>query len=110
MTVVMDWDLWCPKHLEPLREGWTESVVPQTIAMVGLFQEAASSPWIQAAADNDTEKLQEVMRMFKPICCFLPVGIAEAIIASALRREPYFNPEWPESMRIGAKNEEERSE
>ena len=99
MTTVMGWQLWCHKHLSPLQPGWQDSMVPQTLAMLGLFQEAAADPRMREEPGGRAEAIQAVMNRHKPVCCWLPEGIAEAIVESALRREPYWNPAWPEEMR-----------
>lgn len=101
---ITGWQMWCHKHLQPLKAGWEDSIIPQTIAMVGLFQEAASDPRMHVLTEGRAEAIQRVMNEVRPVCCWLPEGIAEAIIQSALRREPYFNPAWPEDMRIKPKD------
>lgn len=100
--IIMSYHLWCPRHLEPLRAEWPKGY---PIAMIGLFQEVSADPrtW-EGAEKDDSGKvpmavIQRVMNEVKPVCCWLPDGIAEAIIASALRGEPYWNPSWPEEMK-----------
>lgn len=103
---IMSRHLWCHKHLSPLQPDWPRGYA---LAMVGLFQEGASDPRIAAEvgdSDNPNGAIQAAFNRHKPLCCFLPAGIAEAIIASALRGETYWNPAWPEEMRPKKRQEQ----
>lgn len=100
---IMGWHLWCSKHLAPLAPEWPKGAI---IAQLGLFQEGASDPRIaeeaggrSVAPEDVAGAIQRAFNAHAPLCCFLPEGIAEAIIASALAGEPYRNPTWPDEMK-----------
>lgn len=75
------WDVFCPRHLEPFRANWPKGY---PLAMMWLFQYAASMPAIQDAADRDANKLTAAVREFSPVCCFVPDDVREAVILRAL--------------------------
>lgn len=88
--IKMDWDLWCPVHLEPLRATWPSGSM---IAMVGLFNASVQEKRMVDAADGKVENVSGVMQIIKPVCCWLNAehpGMAEKIIEKALAGEV-----WP---------------
>ena len=93
---IMGPHLWCHRHLSPLEPDWPRGYL---IAMLGLFQEAASDPRMAVLTEGRVEAIQRVMNDVAPVCCWLPEGIAEAIIQSGLDGKPYWNPAWPPEMR-----------
>lgn len=83
----MDWDLWCPVHLAPLRPKWPQG---SAIAMMGLFNAAVQEQRMVDAADGKVENITAIMQIIKPVCCWLNVehhGMAEKIIQKALAGE-----------------------
>ena len=86
--VELDWSNWCPRHLAPLRPNWPAGA---GLAMLGMFNAAVSDKRIQAACDGDVKNLANVMRIIRPVCCYLGEGMADRIIAEALAGRV-----WPE--------------
>lgn len=81
MNIELDWSLWCPRHLEPLRKDWPRGCA---IAMVTLFKMASEDERVVAACNGDSNNLQGVLKIISPVCCYLPTGMAEDIVTLAL--------------------------
>ena len=80
--VVLDvWTIFCPRHLEPFKEAWPKGF---PLAMVWFFQYATTMPAIWDKAKGDSEKLNSAIDEFKPLCCFVPDNVREAITLRAL--------------------------
>jgi hypothetical protein len=66
--VTLDWDLWCSKHLEPLRAEWPKGAA---MAMMGLFNAAVNNERIIKTADADARNLTSALILHAPICCLV---------------------------------------
>ena len=84
--VVLDWTLWCARHLEPFRKDWPKGA---SIAMMALFDAAVKMPAIQAHASHDANKLTQALRRFAPLCCFVSPEILNEIYRKALGAPPH---------------------
>ena len=76
--VMLDWSLWCPRHLEPYHAQWPKGAAP---AMMALFRAASAMPAVQDAARHDARKLTGALQQFAPLCCFVGAGVLEQIYA-----------------------------
>ena len=77
-TVVVDWSLWCSRHLEPYRAQWPKGAA---LAMVRLFDAAVAMPAVVDACGGDTHLLTEALQRFKPLCCFVGQEALDKIYA-----------------------------
>lgn len=83
--VMLDWKvMFCPEHLEPYRADWPKGY---PLAMVAMFQAAASDDRISVLCGGDPQRLNSVLREHAPLCEFLPVGLTEEITAMSLKGE-----------------------
>jgi len=83
--------MWCDRHLSPLRETWPAGAA---LAMLGLFNAACRDDRLQAETGGITEKIPDVLRAHRPVCCWLEsgigaLGVAERVIQLALDGKVY---------------------
>ncbi len=79
---MLDWSLWCGRHLEPYRAQWP---LGAPSAMIMLFQAAAEMPAVVVdAAHGNTDELEAALNRFKPICCFIPKAKLDEIYAKTV--------------------------
>jgi hypothetical protein len=74
--VVIDWSLWCSRHLEPYRAQWPKGA---PLAMLRLFDAAVAMPAVVDACGGDAHLLTEALQRFKPLCCFVGQEALDAI-------------------------------
>jgi hypothetical protein len=84
-NVVLDWSLWCNRHLAPYRAQWPAGAA---VAMMRLFDAAVRMPAIvDAAKDKPSDKQADVANLnyalhrFAPLCCFVSSTTMLAIYA-----------------------------
>jgi len=83
--VMLDWSLWCGRHLEPYRARWPEGAM---VAMMRLFDAAVKMPAVAEAAGHKTENLTGALQRFAPLCCFISRDELEAIYAETVLLPP----------------------
>lgn len=84
--VHLDWDLWCPGHLSPLRSGWPKVAA---LAMMGLFNAAVRDERVIELAGGDAEELQRVLRSVRPVCCLVGDETMHMVIGYAKQGQVY---------------------
>jgi hypothetical protein len=82
--VILDWSLWCARHLEPYRAGWPAG---SAVAMMRLFEAAVAMPAVSDAAGGDAANLTAALQRFKPLCCFVGKAAMDAIYAETLPKK-----------------------
>jgi hypothetical protein len=81
------WDvMFCDKHLLPLKKEWPSHAAH---AMLGIFTAAVENEEIMKRAKGKQENLALVFNSIKPVCCFLPDGVAEKVVEMALQNKVY---------------------
>ena len=60
--------------------------------MVGLFNAAARDERIIEATGGDADNLTGVLRIVKPVCCYIEDGLAEEIIILAMLGQVWGKP------------------
>lgn len=85
--VILSFDVhWCPRHLRPFRARWPHGTA---VAMIELLQAAVAMPAISAACPvtddgkADAAYLDEALRRFAPLCCFITADARAAIYRKA---------------------------
>jgi hypothetical protein len=81
-VIGMAWtEVWCKRHSEPFRAEWPKGAA---LAMIWIFQYAATMSAIHEAAGHDSADLPQALDRFSPLCCFVPDEVREAITLRAL--------------------------
>lgn len=84
--VELTWQLWCDKHLGPLRAEWPAGA---GAAMVGLFNAAVRDERVirrcggGATVKGDTALLNRALAELSPVCCLLGDEIMHMVIGYA---------------------------
>ena len=81
--VVLDWSLWCTRHLKPYMSRWPEGAA---VAMVRLFDAAVHMKAVADYCHGNTDRLTEALHRFAPLCCFVPYEQLQAIYAETVPR------------------------
>lgn len=77
---------WCARHLEPFRAEWPKGAA---VALKGLLDVALTMPAVTDACGTtpdgkaDASNLDEVLRRFAPLCCFITKEQREEIYRKA---------------------------
>jgi hypothetical protein len=86
MTINLSWDMWCSRHLVPLKEAWPKGA---GLAMLGLFNAFAADPRIVTAAHGKVGELPLVINAYKPLCCFVGDEVMAEVTRLALEGTIY---------------------
>lgn len=76
---------WCPRHLEPYREGWPSGA---GVAMVLLFKAFTEDARAQEMAGGDAMRLSAIAAECSPLCCFVGDDALEPIYAETGVKAP----------------------
>jgi hypothetical protein len=79
--IVLDWDLWCGRHLEPYHAAWPGGAA---VAMVRLCEVAVKMPAVIDASGGDATRITETLQRFRPLCCFITRDQLQAIYDETL--------------------------
>lgn len=83
---MLDWNVWCSKHLEPFRAEWPKQAM---LAMLGLFNAAVRDERVVERSGGDATRLSEVLTEMAPVCCLLGDEVMHLVVGYAKQNEVY---------------------
>lgn len=84
--VALSWDMWCNRHLQPLKAHWPKGA---GLAMLGLFNAAVRDPAVMEASHGHVAELPLVLSSYKPLCCLVGDETVAEIVRLALEGNVY---------------------
>ncbi len=85
-------EVWCNHHLRPLKARWPAGFA---LAHLGLFYAFLNDKRGLVLCGGDASATPRCMRQVAPVCCWLAEGVAETIVAEALKGKCHGMPTQP---------------